>query len=803
MAEKLLNIDGTQKKSFSIGTGRDKIEFISIDGAAYFRNYGGAWRQIATPFQAGAFSVDDWMPGLDLLEGQLIKNNGILYVVDNAHTSDSVFETNINDFSKIADFDLVTEINTTTDSSPQVNTILQSNTIVVTGTGGTDPFEIRLPATAQANSGAIRTVINLSDSEVNVKTNSGSDLLTPSTLLSEQASNYILLSSGDWYAFGAGGSTGAGGGGGSTINVTQSSHGFSVGDALALDESDGFWKLAQADINVNLVKRGVVSEVIDLNTFTLTVMGPVDLTGSAYDPLTVGSTYYLDENNAGEYTTTEQVYVQDVIGFATSTTSLFVLPWRPFESGIDAGIAIDIANNGAYEVGTEGKSFRAFVLSDPKIYASVQYTAGDASANVTAVAGEPISTVQDSINNLNFYVSGATLYIQNKLGYDITLVIAEDGTTEITSSVAIVNDGVYNLGSASSVWSIYDRDDPKLRAEVQYTNGDASANVSYFAGETISDTKDTVSSLNIYVEGGELKIQNKLGSAKTFILNRDMQPGEPVAPAPVSNIIAMASEQHVYQDNSDTIAILATGGSSVVAYAINQIGVRVNSSIIKCSFTGGSNQNGGLGLDTGSKANNTEYYIYAVDDAGDLGIIFSATKPSAGGPTGYTYWHYIDRLWIDGSGNAEYPFRDTVILDTEVDHGTAPNFITHFSNVTTKGTLLQAVQSSVDGDYIEVLAPGHVSAVMRRGYIDSGTQSGISINAPSLTTSIAALAADNVIIYAGQETDSGFRQGGSGTVWAAINSKIRLHHETTSHAISTPQSEWFLKVVFQDLVKWL
>lgn len=56
------------------------------------------------------------------------------------------------------------------------------------------------------------------------------------------------------------------------------------------------------------------------------------------------------------------------------------------------------------------------------------------------------------------------------------------------------------------------------------------------------------------------------------------------------------------------------------------------------------------GLDTGSEANSTWYYLYLVQSGGTLKPVFSVTAPPTG-PTGYSEWVYIHAVYNDSSGN--------------------------------------------------------------------------------------------------------------------------------------------------------
>jgi len=84
----------------------------------------------------------------------------------------------------------------------------------------------------------------------------------------------------------------------SALSVTQSSHGFSVGDVLRSSGSDGAYAKAQANNAANAEVLGIITAVPDVNTFTLTVAGYVT-TAAAVPNETAGSALFLSASTAG------------------------------------------------------------------------------------------------------------------------------------------------------------------------------------------------------------------------------------------------------------------------------------------------------------------------------------------------------------------------------------------------------------------------------------------------------------------------------------------------------------------------
>lgn len=109
--------------------------------------------------------------------------------------------------------------------------------------------------------------------------------------------------------------------------VTQSSHGFSQGQPVYLDSSDGLWKLAQAD-DANTLGVALVNDPTT-NTFTAVFGGRISTLPTEYQP---GEYYFISASAAGTLTATkptgETEYVNPIIHAITSSISM-VLPWRP------------------------------------------------------------------------------------------------------------------------------------------------------------------------------------------------------------------------------------------------------------------------------------------------------------------------------------------------------------------------------------------------------------------------------------------------------------------------------------------
>lgn len=89
-------------------------------------------------------------------------------------------------------------------------------------------------------------------------------------------------------------------GGSASTDITQTSHGFSVGNILRYNSSTSLYVKAQANSAANCEVIGIVSSVATVNVFTILHCGFI----SGLSNLTPGSQYYLSDSTAGLLTAT-------------------------------------------------------------------------------------------------------------------------------------------------------------------------------------------------------------------------------------------------------------------------------------------------------------------------------------------------------------------------------------------------------------------------------------------------------------------------------------------------------------------
>lgn len=135
----------------------------------------------------------------------------------------------------------------------------------------------------------------------------------------------------------------SGSGKGTISRVIQAAHGFTVGKLLYLNGSTYTLGLATSLPASQIV--GMVSRVVDANTFEITLSGEVTgLTG-----LITGTTYFLSDTVAGNYSATEPSILGEMsvlIGVASSATNMFIGIDRPILLGtVNARTVVGLTNN--------------------------------------------------------------------------------------------------------------------------------------------------------------------------------------------------------------------------------------------------------------------------------------------------------------------------------------------------------------------------------------------------------------------------------------------------------------------------
>jgi hypothetical protein len=177
------------------------------------------------------------------------------------------------------------------------------------------------------------------------------------------------------------------GGGGTTDRVTQASHAFVVGNVLYLNGAT--YAKARSDVANTAEVVGMVSRVIDANTFEITLSGEVSgLTG-----LTAGEVYFLSPITAGDVTATEPSVVGQVslpVGIASSTTTMYVQPKRGVLVGatnvrtqiaLAASATTTVQNVSAYDAGELSGYVIINATASLRFFVNAQFSRNGAGTN--------------------------------------------------------------------------------------------------------------------------------------------------------------------------------------------------------------------------------------------------------------------------------------------------------------------------------------------------------------------------------------------------------------------------------------
>ena len=230
-------------------------------------------------------------------------------------------------------------------------------------------------------------------------------------------------------------------------NITQTSHGFQIGDVIGYESNSYSKAIANGTYGGEIL--GVVTNVVNTNIFELIQSGYVD----GFTGLTQGTTYFLSPNTPGLFVNVEPTidgHLSRAILLADSTTSGWVLPYVGYivTTGDTATIIVDeslnvnspnpVANSAVTTVINQILS----VIAEPPTYVmpTVSLTAG-----ITQTI-EMGSTLTNFIANIIFTQNdaGAAIgYQLNRNGIPLTFnqnnTLTETNITSIITFQGIVN----------------------------------------------------------------------------------------------------------------------------------------------------------------------------------------------------------------------------------------------------------------------------------------------------------------------------------------------------------------------------
>lgn len=183
--------------------------------------------------------------------------------------------------------------------------------------------------------------------------------------------------------------------GSNLYKITQTSHGFTVGQILIYNGTA--YVLAKADTADDAEVIGIVATVIDANNFILQIAGEV----TGLSGLTAGTTYFLSDATAGLLTATVPTAngsISKPLGIAVSTTALFFYNMRG--EVIQASASFPTVTTSSWSAGppsspSDGDLWIASGVDSNGTRWQFQYNAGSASANKWEFIGGPPMHVDD------------------------------------------------------------------------------------------------------------------------------------------------------------------------------------------------------------------------------------------------------------------------------------------------------------------------------------------------------------------------------------------------------------------------
>jgi hypothetical protein len=261
------------------------------------------------------------------------------------------------------------------------------------------------------------------------------------------------------YQFMGGG--GGGGSGASSKQVTQNSHGFTVGQVVYLNGST--YALARADLASTAEAVGVVSNVITSNIFEVTELGYI----TGLSGLIPGEVYFLSDSVAGGLTVNEPTIVGSVskpMLIADSATSGYVLNYRGVVvGGANARTQISLPNNATTNVQLVAPAYDAGELTgwayidgttDTRFYVRILFSKNGAGTDYnvsyqtsgdTPPAGFLVSYagnyIRMTLPNITGYVSAYFNYALNAPAIGTTFPLSVDGAN-VTAASAIAQGAV-------------------------------------------------------------------------------------------------------------------------------------------------------------------------------------------------------------------------------------------------------------------------------------------------------------------------------------------------------------------------
>jgi hypothetical protein len=306
------------------------------------------------------------------------------------------------------------------------------------------------------------------------------------------------------------------GGGGVTDQVTQTAHGFTVGDTLYL--SGGTYAKAIATAANTAEVAGVVSRVISANTFEITLSGEV----TGLSGLTVGEAYFLSAVTPGLLSLTEPTTIGHVsvpVGIASSATSLYVAPKRgAVIGGTNARTELALTNNASTAIysapsGVDAGEISGWVFvnatSSSRFFLNAQIAkngagtdwnvsyqvSGDTPPVGFSVTVSSVGVVSITLPNVTGFSSAKVNYSLNASAVGATFPLSVDASTITAGTVAAARLPVVVPGTSNGVVSSLGL--PGRTDGTAIASGYVGQTVTNLATSGISTSASTLTSISV------------------------------------------------------------------------------------------------------------------------------------------------------------------------------------------------------------------------------------------------------------------------------------------------------------------
>lgn len=219
-------------------------------------------------------------------------------------------------------------------------------------------------------------------------------------------------------------------------------------------------------------------------------------------------------------------------------------------------------------------------------------------------------------------------------------------------------------------------------------------------------------------------------------------------------------------DANNDIDIAVGAAASDDAAATDRVMMELSSSITKrldAAWAVGTNQGG---IDTGSEANSTWYYMYLIQrpDTGVVDVLFSTSATSPTMPTNYTKKRYIGAVFNNGSGNISAFKQTGDWFEYSGDAVTALSTATPSTSITTLAMPVPRIEGivAVCMGYVQSVGTG-VSA------LNIGSGNCADWTSASSPTTLAAVFTENPSV-AGRRALAAFQ--------AVVNSSAQIKYQS-------------------------